>query len=269
MAGVVHVMLGAAHQPRIICFKTRDGGAVLAGGGWGARSPDAASSEPTPARKKAARKKASVKHSIQTAQTRQRDPPSRARTGARAREDGEGSRRDESGLDERPLHHEVRTPQDTAPAPAGGQAQAPLPAASAAAQSARGTHGADRRQEDGGKTTQAWAESDYRRALEACLRGGAEAEAEAGADTRKSCRAGYRKQLLNNLGVLLVQKAVGSLSSVAPPASEPTSAAADDKEPLLEEAVALFKHALALKPAWAQARHNLAHAEQALERLRR
>lgn len=261
MPGVVHVMLGAAHEPRITCFKTRDGGAVLAGGGWGARSPDAASSEPTPARKKAARKKASVKHSIQTAQTRQRDPPSRARTGARAREDGEGSRRDESGLDERPLHHEVRTPQDTAPAPAGGQAQAPLPAASAAAQSARGTHGADRRQEDGGKTTQAWAESDYRRALEACLRGGAEAEA--GADTRKSCRAGYRKQLLNNLGVLLVQKAVGSEAGGA------SGGAADDKEPLLEEAVALFKHALALKPAWAQARHNLAHAEQALERLRR
>ena len=151
-----------------------------------------------------------------------------------------------------------------APTP-GAKQQPPLPPASGVPQSARGTHGEPRLEaaQAPGKTT-AWTESEYRSALEACLGGAALAGAdtrEAGTRKKRSCRAAYRKQLLNNLGVLLVQKAAGLEGA--------SRGAPDAKEPMLKEAVELFNDALALKPAWAEARHNLAEASRALEHLLR
>jgi hypothetical protein len=121
-----------------------------------------------------------------------------------------------------------------------------------------------------GKKMEAWAESDYRSALETCHRGGGAADSRDPLDTRdnldarvKSCSPAYRRHILNNLGVLLVQKAA-SLAS----ASGGVEDGREDARELLRESMGLFNHALSLKRAWAEAQHNLAQASQALERLR-
>jgi len=168
----------------------------------------------------------------------------------------------------------------------------------ASTQRPRGTHGADTWQDTPGKTMEtlpqaqmteakmegkkmegkkmegkkmeAWAESDYRSALETCHRGGGAADSRDPLDTRdnldarvKSCSPAYRRHILNNLGVLLVQRAA-SLAS----ASGGVEDGREDARELLRESMGLFNHALSLKRAWAEAQHNLAQASQALERLR-
>ena len=144
-----------------------------------------------------------------------------------------------------------------------------------------------------GKKMEAWAESDYRSALETCHRGGGVAEADSPdtLDTRdtlhlrdKSCSAAYRRHILNNLGVLLVQRAASlasASSGVEDGREKPEDARElvrgresarellrEDARELLKESIGLFNHALSLKRAWAEAQHNLAQASQALERLR-
>jgi tetratricopeptide (TPR) repeat protein len=126
-----------------------------------------------------------------------------------------------------------------------------------------------------GKRMEAWAESDYRSALEACHRGAGPADGGL-PDTRdardKSCGPAYRRHVLNNLGVLLVQKA-SSLASASGGVEDGREDGRellreDARRELLRESIGLFNHALSLKRAWAEAQHNLAQASQALERLR-
>jgi tetratricopeptide (TPR) repeat protein len=168
----------------------------------------------------------------------------------------------------------------------------------ASTQRPRGTHGADPGQDTPGKATmealpqaqmteakmeaknmeakkmEAWAESDYRSALETCHRGGGAADSRDPLDTRdildarvKSCSPAYRRHILNNLGVLLVQKAA-SLTSASGGEEDAREDGREDAREVLRESMELFNHALSLKRAWAEAQHNLAQASQALERLR-
>lgn len=136
------------------------------------------------------------------------------------------------------------------------------------------------------RARRAWREDDYRAALQACPHappstsvatpGGTvprdgDAPAAAGAlpwaEVPSQCRPPHRKQLFNNLGVILVQKHAPSDQDVA--AGKHRGPGVRERE--LAEAVELLRAAVALQPDWPEAQHNLgsaiaahAHALEAL-----
>ena len=245
-------------------------------GGWGA--VDGAESERKGAMGKGVQKKKKKKEKKKKGKG---STAGEARSDARQEmgtETGRGKRRETVASSMDAPSHEGRAP----PASQGGIAQK---ATEKAAGQGRGHEhsgsgdevgkGADRAADVGdaaGKASpaqhwHAWRETDYRSALAGCdseakaagaggLAGARVAGASAGT---AGCSDVYRKQLLNNLGVLLVQRS-DSISARGWQGRV-------EREGLLTEAHSLLEAALALLPSWPEAQHNYRSARDRLRQI--
>ena len=247
-------------------------------GGWGA--VDGAESERKGATGKGLKKKKEKKKEEKKKKGKG-STAGEARSEARQEmgtETGRGKRRETVASSMDAPSHEGRAP----PASQGGIGQK---ATEKAAEQGRGHEhsgsgdevgkGADRAADVGdaaGKASpaqhwHAWRETDYRSALAGCdseaeaagaggLAGARVAGASAGT---AGCSDVYRKQLLNNLGVLLVQRS-DSISARGWQGRV-------EREGLLTEAHSLLEAALALLPSWPEAQHNYRSARDRLRQI--